>query len=165
MAALYATAYTLKFASKKAPGRDFVVAPLEGLWWADQPAAFTTGAKDSWHWTMLISQPSWIDKAAIDDAKAAVSAKGKLAAIDRVRHLTLTEGRCAQVLHVGSYDDEAPLLATLHGPFFTAHGLDFAGLHHEIYLSDPRRVEPAKLKTVVRQPVRSSGSTFASLAT
>jgi DNA-binding PadR family transcriptional regulator len=152
--ALYAVAYTLKFTSKKQAGRDFVVAPLEGLWWADEPEAFTFGAKDTWHWTMLISQPEWITGPMIEAAKETALAKKKNPAITGIRHLVLKEGRCAQALHVGSYDDEAPLLAELHGPYFEANGLDYAGLHHEVYLGDPRRTDPAKLKTVLRQPVR-----------
>ena len=159
VAALYSVAYTIKFTSKKTLDRDFVVAPLEGLWWADEFAAFTTGAKDTWRWTMLISQPDWIDEAAIEAAQAIATAKKKLPAISNVRQLTLHEGRCAQVLHLGSYDDEAPLLETLHGPFFQQHGLDFTGSHHEIYLGDPRRVEPARLKTILRQPVKRTEAT------
>ncbi|CCH31506.1 GyrI-like domain-containing protein [Actinosynnema sp. NPDC047251] len=152
--ALYAVAYTLKFTAKS-EGQDFVVGPLEGLWWADDPTAFTVGAKDSWHWTMLIGQPEWITPAAVEEAVRTASAKKKLPAIPDVRWLTLHEGRSAQALHVGPYDDEAPLLAELHDRFLAANGLDFGGLHHEVYLGDPRRTEPAKLKTVLRQPVRS----------
>lgn len=157
VAALYAVAYTLKFASKK-NDRDFVVSPLEGLWWADDPGAFTIGAKDSWHWTMLLALPSWIDGFAIDAARRAALLKKKSPAIDTVEHRTLQEGRCAQTLHLGPYDEEAAALAALHGPYFARHQLEFAGPHHEIYLSDPRRVAPAKLKTVLRQPVRAVGS-------
>ncbi len=152
--ALYTVAYTLKFESKNNAGRDFVVAPLEGLWWADEPEAFTVRAKDAWHWTMLISQPDWITEPMIEAATEAALTKKKLPAIKEIRRLVLQEGQCAQALHVGSYDDEGPLLAELHGPYFAANGLDFAGLHHEIYLSDPRRTDPARLKTVLRQPVR-----------
>ena len=155
--ALYSVAYTLKFTSKEQFGRNFVVAPLEGIWWADNPEAFTVGAKDAWHWTMLISQPDWISEAMIGAAKAPALAKKKLPVIGHVRHLVLKEDQCAQALHIGRYDDEGPLLAELHGPYFAANGLDFAGLHHEIYLSDPRRTDPAKLRTVLRQPVRSVG--------
>ncbi|MEU4803837.1 GyrI-like domain-containing protein [Actinosynnema sp. NPDC023587] len=152
--ALYAVAYTLKFAAKH-DGRDFVVGPLEGLWWADDPAAFTVGAKDSWHWTLLLAQPDWITPEAVEEAARTAAAKKKLPAIGDVRRLTLHEGLSAQTLHVGPYDDEAPLLAELHDRFLAAHGLDFGGVHHEVYLGDPRRTEPAKLKTVLRQPVRS----------
>jgi hypothetical protein len=152
--ALYAVAYTLKFAGKRDAGRDFVVAPLEGLWWSDEPDAFTTGAKDSWCWTMLINQPDWITGDMIEDAKNIALAKKKLSAIAAIRHQTLCEGRCAQVLHIGSYDDEAPVLATLHHDYLSAQNLQPVGLHHEIYLGDPRKTDPAKLKTILRQPVQ-----------
>ncbi len=156
--ALYAVAYTLKFANKNAGGRDFVVAPLEGLWTSDDPGAFTAGAKDSWRWTMLISQPEWITEPMVHTAKEVALKKKKLPEISDVRHMVTHEGLCAQALHIGSYDEEAPLLAELRGPFFAARELDFNGLHHEIYIGDPRRTEPAKLKTVLRQPVRSTRS-------
>ncbi len=152
--ALYAVAYTVKFASKR-DGQDFVVGPLEGLWWADDPTAFTVSAKDSWQWTMIVSQPDWVTQDMIEEAKATASAKKKLPAIGDVRRLVLHEGPCAQAMHIGSYDDEAPLLAELHDRFMAAHGLDFGGLHHEVYLGDPRKTEPGKLRTVLRQPVRS----------
>jgi hypothetical protein len=152
--ALYTVAYTIKFATKRADGRDFVVAPLEGLWWADDLEAFTTRAKDSWRWTMLVNQPAWITETAVEEAKTVALAKKKLPAIAGVRYQTLNEGRCAQVLHVGSYDDEAPILAHLHHEYLAAHELEPVGQHHEIYLGDPRKTEPAKLKTILRQPVR-----------
>lgn len=154
--ALYSVAYTIKFAQKDRD-RPFTVGPLEGLWWAADPAAFVKRDKASWSWTMLISQPPWITQADIDDAKRAALAKKKLPTIDRVRVVELAEGPSAQLLHTGSYDDEAPKLADLHGRFFAEYGLDFNGLHHEIYLSDSRRTQPAKLKTVVRQPVKPAG--------
>ncbi|NUS14713.1 MAG: hypothetical protein HOY69_25505 [Streptomyces sp.] len=151
--ALYAVAYTLKFAAKRTEGGDFVVAPLEGLWWADRPEAFTSGAKDDWSWTMLISMPSWITAETIEEARQTALAKKKLPAVSRVRHLTLHEGLSAQVLHIGSYDDEAPVLHELHHTWLAANGLRPTGLHHEVYLSDPRRTAPEKLRTVLRQPV------------
>ncbi|RZQ60523.1 GyrI-like domain-containing protein [Amycolatopsis suaedae] len=155
--ALYAVAYTIKFTSKRELGRDFVVGPLEGLWWSDRPEVFTTRAKDAWNWRMLISQPDWITADLIDDARQAALAKKDLPAIAGVRRETLHEGTSAQVLHVGSYDDEGPVLAELHHEYLAANNLTFAGHHHEIYLGDPRRTEPAKLRTVLRQPVRPAG--------
>jgi hypothetical protein len=149
---LYAVSYAIKFASKAA-GKDHVVGPLEGLWWADDPSVFTARAKDSWHWEMIISQPEWVDADMIAAGKKTALGKKKLSAIERVEPVQLHEGRSAQVLHLGSYEDETPVLARLHHEFFAQHKLDFNGLHHEIYLSDPRRTEPAKLKTVLRQPV------------
>ncbi|WP_420310456.1 GyrI-like domain-containing protein [Streptomyces sp. YS-B37] len=151
--ALYAVAYTLKFTSKRTAGGDFVVAPLEGLWWADRPEAFTTRAKDTWKWTMLISMPSWVAKEMIEDAKQTALAKKRLPTISQLRHLILHEGPSAQVLHIGSYDDEAPVLHELHHTYLDANSLRPTGLHHEIYLSDPRKTAPEKLKTILRQPV------------
>lgn len=148
--ALYAVAYTIKMTAKRS-GEDFVVGPLEGLWWADDYTAFTVRAKDSWQWTMLVSLPARIGEDAVEAAREAVRRKKKIEAPVRIEKLH--EGRCAQALHVGSYDDEGPLLARLHGEFLAAHGLRPTGRHHEVYLGDPRRVEPAKLRTVVRQPV------------
>ncbi|MET9002585.1 GyrI-like domain-containing protein [Amycolatopsis sp. NPDC004169] len=148
--ALYAFAYTIKMAAKQR-GEDFVVGPLEGLWWAEDYAAFTVRAKDSWQWTMLIAQPPWIDEEAVEEARKTVQGKKKIDA--PVRFEKRHEGRCAQVLHIGSYDDEGPILARLHDEYVVEQGLKLTGLHHEVYLGDPRRVEPAKLRTVLRQPV------------
>ncbi|WEO76816.1 GyrI-like domain-containing protein [Cryobacterium sp. SO2] len=155
--ALYVVAYTVKFAKKHA-GRDLVVAPLEGLWYADDAAVFSARDKDAWSWTMLIGQPDWVNDAEIQEAIAAAGAKAAttqkpLPALERVRIERLDEGLCAQLLHVGSYDDEAPALARLHGEVLPAAGLHERGRHHEVYLGDPRRAAPEKLKTVLRQPV------------
>ncbi|GAA1805483.1 GyrI-like domain-containing protein [Agromyces neolithicus] len=151
---LFGVAYAVKFRSKRGLGRDFVVGPLEGLWRAEDPAAFVTRDKASWSWTMLIAQPEWITEALVGEAVAAVRAKGEKSALDRLRLERLHEGASAQILHVGSYDDEAPTLARLHDEWMPQHGLTFNGDHHEIYLSDARRTAPAKLRTVLRQPVR-----------
>ena len=150
--ALYTSAYTLKFASKAA-GQDFTVPPLEGLWWADDWSAYTERRKDEWSWTMLIAVPPFVAPGMAEAAITAAKEKKGFPALDRVRVETIEEGRCAQVMHVGSYDDEAPLLARLHQEFLPAHGLRERGKHHEVYLSDPRRTAPEKLKTVLRQPV------------
>lgn len=151
--ALFSVAYAVKFRSK-ALGRDFVVGPLEGLWRAADPAAFVTRDKASWSWTMLIAQPEWIDEALVADAVATVRMKGEKAALDRLRLQRLEEGASVQILHLGSYDDEAPTLARLHDEWMPQHGLTFNGGHHEIYLSDARRTAPEKLRTILRQPVR-----------
>ncbi|MHC3473171.1 GyrI-like domain-containing protein [Streptomyces sp. 7R007] len=152
--ALYAVAYTVKFASKGRLGRDFMVGPLEGLWWADDMADFLARRKDNWRWRLLIHVPDWITADMIDDARDTAAAKKKnLPAVPDVRSQTLHEGTCAQVLHIGSYDDETPILTRLHRDYLPAHHLREAGLHHEIYLSDPRRTDPARLRTILRQPV------------
>ncbi|MPY80475.1 MAG: hypothetical protein GEV04_18865 [Actinophytocola sp.] len=152
--AVYGVAYTIKFANKRADGRDFVVGPLEGLWWADDWQVFITRAKDDWQWRLLISLPDWITDDMVEDAKHAAQAKKDLPAIRDVHRETLYEGTCAQVLHIGTFDDEGPILARLHDEYLAANNLRMSGLHHEIYLSDPRRTDSAKLRTVLRQPVQ-----------
>ena len=151
--ALYPVAYAIKFASKRA-GRDFVVGPLEGLWRADDATAFTGRRKDEWSWTMLLVQPEWITAADVAEGVASVHAKKRLPSLELVHPMRYAEGRCVQILHHGPYDDEAPTLARLHDEFMPEHGLAFNGDHHEIYLTDPRRTAPEKLRTVLRQPVR-----------
>ncbi|MEU2385455.1 GyrI-like domain-containing protein [Streptomyces sp. NPDC012461] len=153
--ALYPVAYTVKFASRKELGRDFVVGPLEGLWWADSMDDFLARRKDNWQWTLLINLPDWVPDPLVDEARHAALTKKKRPAIESVRTETLHEGLSAQVLHIGSYDDETPALTRLHGEYLPAHGLRETGLHHEIYLSDPRRTRPDRLRTILRQPVES----------
>jgi hypothetical protein len=150
--ALYAVAYTLKFASKRA-GRDFVVGPLEGLWWSPDPEVFTARVKDAWLWRMLISLPDRLTAQDVKEAADTALAKKKLPAIAEVEHDTLHEGTCAQVLHIGSYDDETPVMTALHERYLPDNGLTERDRHHEVYLGDPRRTAPEKLKTVLRQPV------------
>jgi hypothetical protein len=151
--ALYAVAYTLKFANKRA-GRDFVVGPLEGLWYADDASVFSAREKAKWSWTMLICLPDAVGEAEVDGAVAAARDKKKaLPALGRVRVEALDEGLSMQLLHVGSYDEETPALTRLHGEVLPAAGLRERGRHHEVYLGDPRRTAPEKLRTVLRQPV------------
>lgn len=152
--ALYTVAYTVKAHSRTALGRDFVVPPLEGLWWADDLGAFLRREKSDWRWTMLIALPDWITDEMVATARTTARKKKDLPAIDAVAVRTLHEGRSVQILHVGSYDDEGPVLERLHRTFLPEHGLVPDGHHHEIYLSDPRRTQPAKLKTILRQPVK-----------
>ena len=153
LATLHPVAYALKFASKRELDRDYTVMPLEGLWWADDMAAFTTARdKSRWHWTAMILTPDWITSDLLDAAVSAVRAKSDPAALDRVHLATLEEGRCVQTLHLGPYDAEGPVLERLHA-FITDSGMQRSGKHHEVYLSDPRRVAPDKLRTILRQPV------------
>ncbi len=154
---LYPTAYTVKFASKKDLGRDFTVGPLEGLWRAADMDAFIRGDKNSWEWTMLVAQPPWITRDLVDAALGAVAKKKDPPGLDRVRLMTLEEGTSAQILYIGAYDAEGPVLERLHHQWMPAHALTFNGDHHEIYLSDPRRTAVHKLRTVLRQPVRPAG--------
>jgi len=152
---LYPVAYKLKFASKNELGRDYVVPPLEGLWWAEDMDSFTTARdKSRWDWTMMLMVPEWIDDDMVADAVARAGAKNRPPRLDDVRVETLSEGQCVQTLHVGSFDDEAPVLARLHDEVIPGRGLQMAGKHHEIYLSDRRKVAPERLRTILRQPVR-----------
>lgn len=157
--ALYPVAYKLKFSSKRDLGRDYVVPPLEGLWWAEDMTSFTAARdKSRWIWTMMLLVPEWLDRAAFDAAVAQVAA-AKVAPrrLGEVRFEILAESRCVQTLHLGSYDDEAPVLARMHDEFIPSQGLIMTGRHHEVYLSDARKVAPAKLRTILRQPVVSRG--------
>ena len=153
--ALYAVAYKLKFTSKKEGGRDYVVPPLEGLWWAEDMESFTIKRdKSTWDWTMMILQPEWITQEMLADAVQQV-AKKDLPALPKLRLETYQEGLSVQIMHIGSYDDEGPVIARMH-TFIHDNGYQAAGKHHEIYLSDPRRVAPEKLKTVLRQPIATN---------
>lgn len=154
VAVLCSVAFPLKFASKKELGRDYVVLPLEGLWWADDPSAFTKRAKEQWRWTMMIMQPDWITEEMVSTAIEASAGKKELPALPSLRFDRIHEGLSLQIMHVGSYEAEAPTLARLHDEFMPAHGYAFNGPHHEIYLGDPRKTAPEKLKTILRQPVK-----------
>ena len=143
ISSLFPVAYKLKFLSKRELDRDYVVMPLEALWWADDMAAFTSARdKSRWRWTAMILVPDWITEEMYDAAGAEVGRKDPPASLGRVRLEVLHEGLCVQTLHVGSYDDEAPLLARMHDEFIPGAGMRMTGRHHEIYLSDPRRVAP-----------------------
>ncbi|WP_338033821.1 GyrI-like domain-containing protein [Kutzneria albida] len=154
--ALYGVAYALKFASKRTLGRDFVVGPLEGLWRAEDPTVFVARRKQAWEWTMMISQPDWIAEEMVQAAIDNVARKKDNPALGDLRLHTLLEGTCVQILHIGSYEDETPTLDRLHNHYLPDNGLTFNGDHHEIYLSDARRTAPAKLKTILRQPVKTA---------
>lgn len=150
---LYATSYPIKFLSKVELGRDYVVPPLEGLWWAEDMAVFASDDRDSWQWTMMIMQPDWVSesmyRAGVEKAsKKLGSGPGTL------RLESLHEGLSVQILHIGPFADEAPVIERLHADFLPSGGLIETGHHHEIYLGDPRRTAPEKLRTVLRQPVR-----------
>ena len=157
LAALYAISYKVKFASKKEFAKDYVVPPLEGLWWAEDMSTFTTNRdKSQWDWTMMIRQPDWITEEVVATQTAVVAKQKSLPALEKVRFASYEEGLSVQIMHIGSYDDEGPTLAELHQQFMPENNLTFNGKHHEIYLSDPRRVAPEKLKTVLRQPVKNA---------
>lgn len=152
--ALYPVAYKLKFASKQELEKDYVVMPLEGLWWAQDMTTFTSARdKSQWDFTLMIMQPDWITKDMFDTAVKKVAEKDPPAHLSKVRLETLDEGKCVQTLHVGSFDDETEILKQMHNEFIPQHNLSMTKKHHEIYFSDFRKVAPSKLRTILRQPV------------
>lgn len=155
---LYPVAYTCKFAAKRELGRDHVVGPLEGLWWAEDMDTFTRRRdKSQWDWTLMLLTPEWITAEMVSTAIETVRQKKSPPRIDDVRWESLTEGRCIQTLHVGSFDDEAEVLEELHQTVIPGQGWTMAGHHHEIYLSDFRRTPEQRRRTILRQPVTAPG--------
>lgn len=153
--ALYGIAYTAKFALKKGGRDDFKVAPLEGLWWADDYAAFMDATdKDAWNWTMFIPVPEFVTSEDVESARTAVAKNHPETDYSRVERRSFAEGDCVQYIWTGPYEREAEVLLPLHQGGLEAMGLTENGHHHEVYMSDPRRTAPEKLKTVLRQPVR-----------
>ena len=153
VSALFSVAYAARFALKRAEVIDYGVMPLEGLWWVPDMATFSTEDKSAWDWTMMIMQPVEVTEAVLAQAKSTAAAKRSLPALDRLRLERFAEGLAAQVLHVGPYSTEGPTIAALHD-FITEQGHELAGRHHEIYLGDPARSAPEKLRTIIRQPMR-----------
>ena len=158
LTALYAIAFGIKMAYKKTAGVDYAVCKLEGLWWGDvtSTAEFQRLPRSAWRWKLMIRTPEFIAQQHLQAAIADALKKGKPGAVSAVTLETLDEGTCAQLLHTGSYTSESEhSIPALHG-FIESEGLRFHGLHHEIYLSDPRKVAPEKLKTILRHPVRKA---------
>jgi hypothetical protein len=155
VSALYKVAYAIRGISK-ANGQVFTVMPLEGLWWwhdmNNRAENFVLSRQDKsdFLWTMMIVQPPHITQTVFEEAKHTALPK-KLPAIEAVRFELYHEGDAAQILHIGSYDSEGENIQKIHDSIHAA-GYQLSGKHHEIYLSDPRKVEPEKLKTIIRQP-------------
>jgi hypothetical protein len=157
LAALYPVAFKTKFLSK-AKGKDYIVPPLEGLWWADNMDDFTEGNRDKWKWTMMIMQPEWITQGMVNKAiESTIKKKPELKdSISKLHLEKYNEGKVAQIMHIGPYSEEGPIIEKIHD-FIKSNGGTFDGhslKHHEIYLSDPRRAKPENMKTVIRQPFR-----------
>ena len=156
--ALYSVSYAAKFAVKKAGGPQFKVSALEGLWWAEDLSTFLTGDKSEWDWTMMIRQPDAVSGDLLAHVADEVAAKKSMPTTRELRLISFEEGAAAQVLHVGPYATEASTIARLH-EFIRERGFTFDGnrhKHHEIYLGDPRRSAPEKLRTIIRQPYAAS---------
>lgn len=150
--ALFSVSYTAKFIVKKGPSAiDYAVMPLEGLWWSDDMSSFVDNDRSKWQWTMMIHQPSYASDAVLADAIAQVQRKKGLAAVAALRLESFAEGSCAQTLHVGPFTEEGPTIRRVHD-FIEARGA-LAGKHHEIYLSDIRRADASRWKTIIRQPM------------
>ncbi len=160
ISSLYPVAYKLKFMSKKELEKDYVVPPLEGLWWAENMDDFLEGNRDKWLWTMMIMTPDWITKKMFLNGKDdSLVKKPELSeTINAVRIEPFHEGKAAQIMHIGPYSEEHPSIMKLHdfikekNGVFDGHNLK----HHEIYLSDPRKAKPETMKTVIRQPFRDT---------
>lgn len=151
--ALFALSYAVKFRAAKGPlGINYGVMPLEGLWWADDMSSFTTGDRSDWQWTMMIMQPDFVDGDLIETTRLGVVEKKGLPGLQRVRLESFTEGPSAQIMHVGPFSTEGPTIEKVH-TFIDDSGREPRGKHHEIYLSDIRKGDPAKWKTIIRQPM------------
>ena len=151
---LYAVSYALKFMVKKGETAvDYSVMSLEGLWWADDMSQFSVENKDIWKWTSMIMQPKYVTKDMFDEAIEQVKKKKNLLTLPKIRFENFHEGLAAQVMHLGPYVAEGPTIESLYG-FIKKNGYELRGRHHEIYLTDPRRSAPEKMKTVIRQPVK-----------
>lgn len=150
---LFSVAYTLKFMLKKAGALDYGVTSLEGLWWVEDYASFSLAERSNWLWTLLIMQPEQVTSTHLAEAAGEVERKKGFELARQIRLEKLNEGLAAQVMHLGPYSAEGPTVNRLHD-FIKQNGYELTGKHHEIYLSDPRRVVPEKMKTVIRQPVK-----------
>jgi hypothetical protein len=145
--------YTLKFMLKRAGIVDYTVPPLEGLWWTDETGTLSFENKQSFRWTAMMMQPKQVTEAWVHKAITAAKQKKDLPALAKVRFESYDEGRSVQIMHIGPYAAETPTIARLH-EFAKDKGYSLRGKHHEIYLGDPRRTAPEKLRTVIRHPVQ-----------
>jgi len=152
---LYSVAYTLKFTFKKEKAVDYPVMALEGLWCADNIADFLNDKRENWKWTIFITLPDVVTKKDAARAVEAVKKKAKFPRFPQVRFEKFDEGEAAQIMHVGPYAAEGPTIELLHR-FVEEQGYKLRGKHHEIYLGDPRRAAPEKLKTIIRHPVEKA---------
>jgi hypothetical protein len=148
--ALFTLSYHLKFSLRKKLGVDYGVMPLEGLWWSDDMQTFSTDRKHQWKWTMMIMQPGFVTDEHVEESRTAVT-KNKGIDVSAARFCEYSEPSCAQILHVGPFADEGPTVARLHD-WIISERHKLAGKHHEIYLTDIRRADPSKWKTLIRQP-------------
>jgi len=151
--ALFSLSFTLKFMIKKGKAEiDYGVMPLEGLWWADDMSQFSIDNKDDWKWTLMIMQPEFVTTDPFREASEQVKKKKDLPSLAKIRFEAFTEGKAAQVMHIGPFSEEGPTIQKIHN-FIRENNHKISGKHHEIYLSDIRKASPEKWKTIIRQPM------------
>lgn len=151
--ALFSVSYAIKFMLKRSEnGIDYGVMPLEGLWWSDDMNDFITRNMSGWKWTLMIMQPSVVTEEILHKVIGQIKLKKNITAIDKLRFSLFTEGKAAQILHIGPFSEEGPTVEKVHA-FITESGRKLSGKHHEIYLSDIRKAAPENWKTVIRQPM------------
>jgi hypothetical protein len=150
--ALYALSYHIKFSIRKSREVDYGVMPLECLWWMDDMSQFSIENIDEWKWSAMIMQPNFVTKEMVESARQEVSKKKDLPYLDNIRLIDFTDGLSAQIMHIGSYADEAPTIEKLHA-YIRDNRYELKGKQREIYLSDPRKTAPENLKTIIRQPI------------
>lgn len=151
--ALFSVSYALKFMVKKNKGVDYAVMPLEGLWWVDDMTKFSAERKDEWKWTGMIMQPKYVTAEDVKVAVEQVQKKKNLPALPKLRFESFQEGKAAQIMHIGPFSAEGPNIQKMH-TFILNSGHTLNGKHHEIYLNDPGKTAPEKLKTILRQPMK-----------
>ena len=152
--ALYSMAFTIKMTRKFAGLGDYTVCKLEGLWYTkDGSDSFAMIPQERWQWMLMIRTPECVKGGDLKTAVKALLGKGKAEKVKDVRLEKLEEGKCVQILHVGPYDKVGEAIEKMQA-FTKENSLSFTGKHHEIYLSDPRRVAAERLKTIVRRSVR-----------
>lgn len=151
---LYSVSYTLKFMCKNELDKDYGVPPLESLWWAKNMKDFQSGKKENWQWTAMIMLPDWIPASMVKSAIASARERKTDLDFSKLRVEPFAEGLSVQIMYVGPYKDEGPVITQMHEQYLPENKLIPNGKHHEIYLGDPRKSEPSKLKTIIRQPVK-----------
>jgi len=154
ISALYGLSFTLKFTIKKKTAVDYPVMALEALW-GDASGVFDASDRKGWSWTAMIMQPEFVDSKLYRSAVEEVRKKKDLKSLGKARLEAFHEGLSAQIMHIGPYSAEAPTIERLHEYIKDSGGMP-RGRHHEIYLGDPRRAAPSKLRTILRQPFEKS---------
>jgi hypothetical protein len=153
---LYAVSYALKMkiVKKQTPSKDYVVPPLEGLWYMEDMSRWSMQNKDEWQWTMMIRIPDFVTQPQIEKAIDIAKTTKNPVALKKLYVEDYNEGLSVQLMHLGPYDTEAPNIEKMH-IYAQEQGYERSGKHHEIYLSDPRKAKPDRMKTILRQPISS----------